>query len=120
MITARKGAGRVGRLYIQYVGFNNAVRSRTYAFHVIDSPLESREFTVKVQAEAFGVDSLKLQDGPGICFERLRRELEIETEESRAAALLQVGEMDIQEYRVRHYPHKKTFGRQGIGARPLP
>jgi len=106
-------------MHIQYVGFDNAVRSRIYAFHVIDSPLETREFTVKVQAGAFRAGSLKLQDGPGICFERLQRELEIETEESRAEALLNIEEMDIQEYRARHYPRKKTFGREGNGARPL-
>ena len=106
-------------MYIQYVGFDNAVRSRIYAFHVIDSLIESREFTVKVQAEAFGAGSLRLQDGPGICFERLQRELGMETQESRAEALLHIGEMDIQEYRARHYPHKKTFERHANGARPL-
>jgi hypothetical protein len=119
MVSARKGTGKVGRLYIQYVGFDNAVRSRTYAFHVIDSPVETREFTVKVQAAAFGAGSLKLQDGPGICFDRLQRELEMETQELRAEALLHIGETDIQEYRARHYPRKKTFERYGNGARPL-
>jgi hypothetical protein len=44
-------------MHIQYVGFDNAVRSRIYAFHVIDSPLETREFTVKVQAGAFRAGS---------------------------------------------------------------
>jgi hypothetical protein len=106
-------------MHIQYVGFDNAVRSRIYAFHVIDSPLETREFTVKVQAGAFGAGSLKLQDGPGICFARLQRELNIETEEARTEGHLHIGELDIQEYRARHYPRKKTFGREGNGARPL-
>ena len=106
-------------MYIQYVGFNNADTSRTYAFHVIDSPIETREFTVKVQGEAFGADSLKLQDGPGICFERLQRELGMETQESRAEALLNIGEMDIREYRARHYPRKKAYGRDAASARPV-
>jgi len=106
-------------MYIQYVGFDNAVRSRIYAFHVIDSSLETREFTVKVQAGAFGAGSLRLQDGPGICFERLQRELETETQELRAEAHLHIGEPDIQEYRARHYPRKKTFDRYARGARPL-
>jgi len=119
MISARKGTGKVAGMHIQYVGFDNAVRSRIYAFHVIDSSLGTREFTVKVQAEAFGAGSLKLQDGPGICFERLQRELEIETQESRAEALLHIGEMHIQEYRARHYPRKKTFERYATGTRPL-
>jgi hypothetical protein len=106
-------------LYIQYVGFDNGVKSRLYAFHVIDSPLETREFTVKVQADVFGTGSLKFQDGPGICFDRLQRELGIETQESRAAVFLNIGELDIQEYRARHYPRKKTFDRYANGARPL-
>ena len=57
---------------------------------------------------------MKLQDGPGICFARLQRELKIETQESRAEGHLHIGELDIQEYRARHYPRKKTFGREGI------
>jgi len=106
-------------MHIQYVGFDNAVRSRIYAFHVIDSSLGTREFTVKVQAGAFGAGSLRLQDGPGICFERLQRELKIETQESRAEAHLHIGEPDIQEYRARHYPRKKTFDHYARVARPL-
>lgn len=104
-------------MYIQYVGFDNVVSSRTYTFHVIDSSSESREFTVKVQAEAFREDALKFQDGPGICFARLQRELDGETPESRAEAHLGIGERDILEYRAHHYPPKKTYGRDGNGAR---
>lgn len=106
-------------MYIQYVGFNNVNSSRIYAFHVVDSPREAREFAVKVQSEAFRGGLLKFQDGPGICFERLQRELEGETPESRAEAHLGIGVQDIQEYRAHHYPRKKTYGRDGNGARPL-
>jgi len=62
-------------MYIQYVGFDSAASSRIYAFHVIDAPHEARDFTVNVQFEAFRPDCLKLQDGPGICFARLAKEL---------------------------------------------
>ncbi len=85
---------------------------------MIDPPRETREFTVKVQAEASREDALKFQDGPAICFERLQRELDGETQESRAEAHLGIGAQDIQEYRAHHYPRKKTFGRNGQGARP--
>ena len=105
-------------MYIQYLGFENAVRSRTYAFHVIDSPVETREFTVRVEADVFGAGCLKLQDGPGICFDRLQRELGIETQDVRAEPLLHIGEMDIQDYRARHYPRKKSFDRYANAARP--
>jgi hypothetical protein len=93
-------------MYIQYVGFDIAVGSRIYAFHVIDMPHEARDFTVKVQYESFRPNCLKLQDGPGICFARLAKELGVETLESRAGARLSIEERDIQEYLERHYPHK--------------
>ena len=85
-------------MYIQYIGFNVAASSRVYNFDVIDKAAEAREFTVKIQSEAFRTAHLKMQDGPGICFERLEQELERETKESRAEAHLSIRERDIQEY----------------------
>lgn len=88
-------------MYIQYVGFNVAASSRIYNFHVIGAPHEDREFTVNVQSEAFRPAGLKLQDGPAICFERLKHELQGETQDSRAEGHLGIAELDIQEYLVR-------------------
>lgn len=92
-------------MYIQYVGFNIAASSRVYNFDVIGIE-EVREFTVKVQSEAFRPAALKLQDGPGICFARLKQELQEETPEARAEAHLSIAELDIQEYLERHRPHQ--------------
>ena len=88
-------------MYIQYVGCNVAGSSRIYNYDVLDTK-ERREFTVQVQSEAFRPSGLKLQDGPSICFDRLKRELGAETEQSRAAADLSIGERDIDEYLDRH------------------
>ncbi|MBZ5561011.1 MAG: hypothetical protein LAP13_01170 [Acidobacteriia bacterium] len=93
-------------MYIQYVGFETAVSSRIYAFHVIDSPHAARDFTVTVQSEAFRPNGLKLQDGPGICFARLDHELQVQAQDSRAEAHLIIGERDIREYLVQHHPQK--------------
>ncbi len=101
-------------MYIQYIGFNVASSSRTYNFDVIDIA-ETREFTVKVQSEAFRPARLKLQDGPGICFARLKQELQEETQEARAEAHLSIGEQDIQEYLERHYPRKPSSGPKDCG-----
>jgi hypothetical protein len=105
-------------MHIQYVGFYHAFHSRIYAFHVIDSSTETREFTVQLEPGAFRVGSLKFQDGPGVCFARLQKELENETCESHADGHLRVGEQDISAYRALHYPLKKTFGKnnQGVGS----
>jgi hypothetical protein len=91
-------------MYIQYVGFNAADGSRTYNFHVIDSPGDAREFTVRVQSEGFRTGRLKLQDGPAICFARLTQELQEETPESRAGNSLSIEAHDIREYWERHHP----------------
>lgn len=101
-------AGKAAPLYIQYVGFNVGGGSRFYDFDVIDAAQEAREFTIKVQSEAFRSSPLKFQDGPDICFKRLAQELEGETRESRAQSHLEVGEKEIQEYVARHYPSKSS------------
>lgn len=107
-------------MYIQYAGFNIITSYRVYNFDVIDSPREMREFTVKVQTEAFRADSLGFQDGPGICFARLQRELEGETPQLRARGDLRIGDLEIQEYRAHHYPKKKVYGRDAHRAAALP
>jgi hypothetical protein len=96
-------------MYIQYVGFNVAANSRIYNFDVID-PKEAREFTVAVPSEAFRAASLKLQDGPNICFARLKQEILRETQESRAEAHLSITERDIQEY-LEQYHSRQAPGK---------
>jgi hypothetical protein len=103
-------------MLIQYVGFNVAASSRIYNFDVIGTG-ETREFTVKVQSDAFRPARLKLQDGPGLCFARLQQELQGETQESRAEAHLRIGERDIQEYMERHYPRKPSSSLRDWGRR---
>ena len=103
-------------MYIRYVGFNVAASSRIYDFDVIDTN-EAREFTVEVQSGAFRPARLRLQDGPDICFARLKQELQGETQETRAEAHLSIGEQDIQEYLEQHYPRKPSSSRRS-GADP--
>jgi hypothetical protein len=77
-------------MYIQHAGFSIVASFRVYSFDVIDPPAPAREFTVKVGSEEFGADRLKFQDGPGISYARLQRELEGETQASRAEAHLRI------------------------------
>lgn len=90
-------------MYIQYVGFSDAARSRTYNFDVVDTGA-TREFRVKVEAEMFQPARLKVQDGPSICFERLRRELQYETLELPAQSSLNVADGDILKYLGKQSP----------------
>ena len=101
-------------MYIQYIGFTVAASSRIYNYDVLDTK-EKRKFTVKVQSEDFRPAGLKLQDGPSICFDRLKRELGAETEESRAAADLSIAEREVDEYLERHYPRQPLAKRAASG-----
>jgi ActR/RegA family two-component response regulator len=95
-------------MYIQYRGFKVALNSRIYDFQVLDATRGPREFTVKIQSDTDLWVSLKLQDGPGICFERLEQELGRETSTACADLNLRINEQDIREYLARHYPVVKT------------
>ena len=94
------------KILIQYTGFIVSPISRTYNFHVIDAPGESRQFTVQVPSESFRLTPLKFQDGPAICFERLQHEIDVETQELHAEAALNISGSDIQDYLDRHHPRK--------------
>ena len=101
-------------MYIQYVGFNVADRSRIYNFDVIDTQ-EAREFTVEVQSEAFRLGCLKLQDGPDICFARLKQALDGETQESRTEGHLSIRKRDVAEYLEQHYPRQPLAKKAASG-----
>jgi CheY-like chemotaxis protein len=101
---------RSGGMYIQYRGFNVAMNSRIYKFQVLDPAREQRAFTVQIQSDTNHWHSLKLQDGPGICFERLEQELGRETPAKGVEQNLQISEVDILAYLKRHYPPVKTYG----------
>jgi ActR/RegA family two-component response regulator len=96
-------------VYIQYTGFKVATNSRIYNFRVLDPTREQRAFTVKIQSDTNHWASLKLQDGPGICFERVEQELGRETPASDAELNLHISDLDIRDYMKRHYPPVKTF-----------
>ncbi len=101
-----RGWGR-GKMYVQYVGVRNSPTFRTYTFHVVDPPRASREFTVQVPSAGFAPGRLKFQDGPGICSERLLRELGLETEALPAAMVLFISDNDVRNYQMDHYPPPK-------------
>ena len=94
------------RILIQYKGFIVSPTSRTYNFHVINAPGESRQFTVRVPSESFRLTPLKFQDGPPISFERLQHEIDKETQESHGEAGLNISGSDIQEYLDKQHPRK--------------
>jgi|SRR5579862_811089 len=95
-------------MYIQYTGFDMGSNSRIYKFQVLDPSRGQRAFTVQILTDTNYATALKLQDGPGICFERVERELARETPEFGAELELHISEFDIRDYIKRHYPPAKT------------
>lgn len=84
-------------MYIRYLGFEVGRSCRIYNFNVVDGAQKPREFSVKVQSEAFR-SALRFQDGPDICYKRLEHELERETPESLVTAHLTMDDEAIREY----------------------
>src|SRR5579863_981819 len=107
-------------MYIQYVGFNGTADSRVYGFHVIHAPHEPREFTVEIQSGVFGSSQLRFQDGPDICFARLKQGLLEETQDARTESHLNISEQDVRMY-VETRRSVKVCGkrrRQGLATAP--
>ncbi|MGH9863494.1 MAG: hypothetical protein ACRD35_08730 [Candidatus Acidiferrales bacterium] len=92
---------------IQYVGFAVAPTSRSYTFRVFEALQQTREFIVKIQLGVFRSTSLRFQDGPDICFARLKHKLENETPETRVGHHLRLGDQEIAEYLQRRTPRKR-------------
>jgi hypothetical protein len=103
-------------MFIQFARYDNEANSRIYKFDVFDPPRKAREFSVEVESPASRSASLKLQDGPSICFDRLRHELERETPEQCAEPRLHIGEQDIRDYMARHHPREKGSRHRADGA----
>jgi len=101
---------RMSSMQIQYEGFVLNGTSRVYRFVVNAGSLSvPRKFNVQVAAESFcSMAPFKFQDGPSISFERLKRELEKETEQLQTAVHLTICELEIQDYVNRHYPRKES------------
>jgi hypothetical protein len=103
-------------MFIQFARYDIEANSRVYKFDVFYPPRKAREFSVEIESQTPPGSSLKLQDGPSICFDRLRHDLERETPGLCAESRLHIGEQDIREYMARHHRSEKGFGHRADGA----
>ena len=62
--------------FLQYLGFAVSIEGREYTFAARLGEGESREYKVTIANDVFESRRAKYQDGPAICFSRLRREFE--------------------------------------------
>ncbi len=94
-------AESVAHLAVEYLGFRNAPDRREYLLRVRSGP-DAREYTVWIAHAAFAARQALLQDGPDICYQKLRRELaDAAFDGARGVA---VTEADLVSYREAHAP----------------
>jgi hypothetical protein len=92
---------------IQYLGFEQDLKCRRYAFRVIETLKQDREFQLSVENQAVIASKFKLQDIPDLCFSRLKRELACEKPGEFVALQSSVTEFELNQYIAEHYPSKK-------------
>jgi hypothetical protein len=103
----------VRQLSLEYLGFRNGRDRREY---ILCAKLgtASCEYTVWIPNSAFAAGHALFQDGPDICYQKLRRELaDVELSEGQS---VQVTESELLEYRTAHLPPQ----RRGPAAKASP
>ncbi len=93
-------------MQIQYLGFQPKARGRHYTYLVIDPKSENREFTFSISNQALAERRVRYQDAPGICYQKLRKALELETAEQPLPRHSSVSDQELEEYREKHGPAK--------------
>lgn len=88
-------------LLVQYVGFHDTPAGREYVL-LAQLGAKSRRYTVWIAQAVFTKRQALLQDGPDICFQKLRRELA--DSELVGTARIGVTESDLTHYREAHAP----------------
>jgi hypothetical protein len=98
-------------LDIRYAGFEVATGCRIYRFQVKNDLAGAREFTVRLGTGVFCSTSLRFQDGPDICYGRLKQKMEAETEASHVDDQITICDQDIKEYLEHHRPRGRSESR---------
>ena len=95
-----QGSAFATQLLLQYVGFADTPSRREY---VLLAKLgdETRQYTVCIDQAAFALRKALRQDGPDICYQKLRRELASALVVTRSFA---VTDGDLAGYRDAHSP----------------
>ena len=103
----------VRHLTLEYRGFRN-VRDRREYLLCARLGTDSCDYTVWIPNTAFAAGQALFQDGPDICYQKLRRDL-ADTELTDGQSV-QVTESELLEYRTAHLPPQ----RRGFSQKPLP
>jgi hypothetical protein len=92
---------------IQYLGFQLKPRGRDYTYRVVDPKAQTREFTLTISYQAFMERRVPYQDAPGLCYQKLQRDLATETPERPLQQHSTVSDQELAEFREKHHSGKR-------------
>jgi len=92
---------------IQYLGFQLKSRGREYLYRVINPKTENREFTFTISNVTFAEKHVPYQDAADVCYQKLRKDLDLETAEQPLPRHSTLSDQDLQAYREKYRPSKK-------------
>ena len=94
-------------MQIQYVGFQLKAHGRDYTYRVIDKETEDREFVFSISNRAFADNQLPFQEAAALCYQKLQKALESETEEHPLPRRTTVSDQELDVYRESRRPARK-------------
>jgi len=94
-------------MQIQYVGFQQKPHGRDYTYKVIGNQAEDREFVFTISNRAFAETQLPFQDAAGLCYQKLQKALDVETEEKPVPRRTTLSGEELDSYRQSHRPARK-------------
>ena len=92
---------------IQYLGFQLKPRGRDYLYLVLSKNTENREFTLTISNQSFVQKHMPYQDAAGVCYEKLRKDLDVETPEKPLPSHATLSDRELDEYLEKHRPIKR-------------
>ncbi|HET7840364.1 MAG TPA: hypothetical protein VFM21_02100 [Terriglobia bacterium] len=92
---------------IQYLGFQLKRRGRDYLYLVVDPKAESREFTFTIPNQQFVAKGIPYQDAAGLCYQKLRKGLELEVPDTPLPRHATLSDQELEEYLAKYRPPKR-------------
>jgi hypothetical protein len=92
---------------IQYLGFLLKPRGRDYLYLVVDQKTENREFTFTISNLSFVEKRMPYQDAADLCYQKLRKDRDLETPEKPLPRHATPTDQELEEYLEKHRPLKR-------------
>jgi hypothetical protein len=89
-------------MHVEYMGFTSASKNREYRLRALEGGV-FHDFIRAISLEAFTARRVRFQDAPGICFQKLQREL-AECDGKWPDAYLGITDSELEEYRTAQAP----------------